>query len=218
MSHGWLLLRWVFLGYFYWQKTLRAVFISTGECTFLYIRQPPSTTIQGCSPYISTNKILLHVHVAIECIVRTRKDVNNTYEIRWIMKNTTGEVNYLTPNNTTCQYTDAFKICTRRYNIHNQRYNPSFLGKYWCQVINTTADPDQHLMRSNVFTLLPPDKYSEPTCTVVQYKEKTTCANLTDQSKSSPLPFSTTTMDISRPHLTSELHIGKLLSITNVYI
>ena len=39
----------------------------------------------------------------------------------------------------------------------NQQYNSSYIGKYWCQVINTTADPDQPLMRSNVFTLLAPD-------------------------------------------------------------
>ena len=37
--------------------------------------------------------------------------------------------------------------------------NTCFLGKYWCQVINTAADPDQPLMRSNVFTLLAPENY-----------------------------------------------------------
>ena len=42
----------------------------------------------------------------------------------------------------------------------NQPYSPSLLGKYWCQVINTTADPDQPLMRSNVFTLVAPGDYS----------------------------------------------------------
>ena len=50
-----------------------------------------------------------------------------------------------------------------RYHI-NQQYNPSYLGKYWCQVINTTADSDQPLMRSNVFTLLAPENYTQPTC------------------------------------------------------
>ena len=51
----------------------------------------------------------------------------------------------------------------------NQPYSPSLLGKYWCQVINTTADPDQPLMRSNVFTLLAPENYnSESVCTLVQ--------------------------------------------------
>ena len=44
------------------------------------------------------------------------------------------------------------------------RYNSSYIGKYWCQVINTTADPDQPLMRSNVFTLLAPEDYTQPTC------------------------------------------------------
>ena len=46
----------------------------------------------------------------------------------------------------------------------NQQYNSSYIGKYWCQVINTTADPDQPLMRSNVFTLLAPEDYTQPTC------------------------------------------------------
>ena len=47
----------------------------------------------------------------------------------------------------------------------NQPYSPSLLGKYWCQLINTTADPDQPLtVRSNVFTLLAPGNYSGSPC------------------------------------------------------
>ena len=55
----------------------------------------------------------------------------------------------------------------------------AIIGKYWCQVINTTADPDQPLMRSNVFTLLAPEDYSQLTCSaVVQSEFNSTCADL----------------------------------------
>ena len=65
----------------------------------------------------------------------------------------------------------------------NQTYSPSLLGKYWCQVINRTVDPDQPLMRSNVFTLLAPGNYSNPTCTgTVQTVFNVTCADLSNQT------------------------------------
>ena len=73
----------------------------------------------------------------------------------------------------------------------NQQYNPSFLGKYWCQVINTTADPDQPLMRSNVFTLLAPENYTGSTCSgasIIQTMANTTCADLPTQSDQTTLP------------------------------
>ena len=35
---------------------------------------------------------------------------------------------------------------------------------YWCQVINTTANPDQSLMSSNVITLLAPENYFRMKC------------------------------------------------------
>ena len=60
----------------------------------------------------------------------------------------------------------------------NQLYSPSLLGKYWCQVINTTADPDQPLMRSNVFTLLAPENYNGSACTLIQTVDNRTCANV----------------------------------------
>ena len=127
------------------------------------------------------------------------------------MENTTGEVKNLTPNGTVCLHYNqpgtSFNDCSTRYYIHvnNQQYNPSFLGKYWCQVINTTADPDQPLMRSNVFTLLPPDDYtySEPRCsTPHQYIDITTCADLIEQSKSSLILDSTATIDFAKAHST----------------
>ena len=65
----------------------------------------------------------------------------------------------------------------------NQPYNPSLLGKYWCQVI-TDNDPDQPLMRSNVFTLLAPGDYRGLTCSSIpelkfQVVQNVMCADLT---------------------------------------
>ena len=57
------------------------------------------------------------------------------------------------------------------------------LGKYWCQA---TADPDQPLMRSNVFTLLAPGNYSGAPCSPLQTVDNTTCADL-----DAPMPVQT---------------------------
>ena len=70
--------------------------------------------------------------------------------------------------------------------------SPTLLGKYWCQVINTTADPDQPLMRSNVFTLLAPLRYNEPMCTTVQADNNISCADLPDHDHSSLTSFTKT--------------------------
>ena len=77
--------------------------------------------------------------------------------------------------------------------FRTQPYSTSLLGKYWCQVINTTADPDQPLMRSNVFTLLAPGNYSGATCTTTttqsQFVDNQTCADLTkSQLPGQPTP------------------------------
>ena len=103
---------------------------------------------------------------------------STSYLIRWFRENTTGAVEDLglgdpvvqLGRNRTTQYHDTEFL--------NQPYSPSLLGKYWCQVINTTADPDQPLMRSNVFTLLAPENFSGPTCSGVQSMMNTTCADL----------------------------------------
>ena len=104
--------------------------------------------------------------------------MNTSYLIRWFRENTNEIVEDLglgdpvTPlgNDRTSRYHDTEFV--------NQPYSPSLLGKYWCQVINTTADPDQPLMRSNVFTLLAPGDYSGPTCTEVLTVEQIACADL----------------------------------------
>ena len=131
------------------------------------------------------------------------------------MKNTTGEVKKLTLNNQVCLHKNesekSFTDCTSLYHLHvnNQQNNSSFLGKYWCQVINTTADPDQPLMRSNVFTLLPPDNYNGSRCANnFQLIDNVTCADLIKQST---IPQSTmATTDFPRAHSPSNNLNGQL--------
>ena len=100
--------------------------------------------------------------------------ISTTFRIRWFRENTTGVVEDLGLGDPIVQ---QGKDWTSRY--HNK-----CSGKYWCQVINTTADPDQPLMRSNVFTLLAPGNYSGSKCMGVQEIINRTCANLPPQPKS----------------------------------
>ena len=110
--------------------------------------------------------------------------INDEFEVRWFRENTTGAVEDLglgDPNKPLGM--DWF---SRYHNtkLFNQAYSPSLLGKYWCQVINTTADPDQPLMRSNVFTLLAPGDYSGASCSetsAIQFVDNRICADLPDQ-------------------------------------
>ena len=152
--------------------------LSADECTFQYTKQPPGQTIDACNPYDQSNVI----KIEMECIVRTPKILNGTFKIRWFRVNTTGEMVDLGIGHPVFYFTyrDYLFITSRYHNtkFFSQQYNTSFLGKYWCQVINTTADPDQPLMRSNVFTLLPPECYSGTTCTSrVQFTQEMTCAD-----------------------------------------
>ena len=161
------------------------VFISaTAECTFLYVRQPPLTTIQDCNPY--GGDTYDSIMIAMECTVRTEKNLSDKFEIRWFREDTTTHNLGIGERKSHCD--GKYNNITSRYdNTHffNQLNNTSFLGKYWCQVINTTADPDQPLMRSNVFTLLPPNNYTtkrlcsyeSPTCACTQSIDNETCAD-----------------------------------------
>ena len=158
---------------------------------FEYSQQPRSTTQNCCSPYQKG-----FIAIVIDCIVKYQTD---EFEIRWFRENTTGAIEDLglgDPNNLQgrmhwySRYHDS--------DFFNQQYNPSYLGKYWCQVINTTADPDQPLMRSNVFTLLAPENYTQPTCinqsTTIQTMNNITCADLPVHSEQTTLPAPTTTL------------------------
>ena len=161
---------------------LKRVF-SAGECTFLYVGQPPSTTMQDCDPYFTYDNLSNYIWIRLVCIVRTHKDLQGIFEIRWFKKNSTEEVVDLGLGHEQEMHTNMTLETRSRYHderFFNRAYNPSFLGKYWCQVINTTADPDQPLMRSNVFTLLPPDNYIGQSCATSQFTNKTTCADLSD--------------------------------------
>ena len=102
--------------------------------------------------------------------MRNESQVTDNNEIRWYRENTTGGVEDLGQGDPDMAHIQGNVWLSRYHNtkLFNQQYNPGFAGKYWCQVINTTADPDQPIMRSNVFTLLPPDSYNTSTCTGVQ--------------------------------------------------
>ena len=106
------------------------------------------------------------------------------FEIRWFRENTTGAVEDLELGDPIMLHDKDWFSRYHDIAFLNQPYSPSLLGKYWCQVIiNTTADPDQPLMRSNVFTLLAPGDYSGPTCTgTVQTVFNITCADLSTQT------------------------------------
>ena len=119
---------------------------------------------------------------ALECFVR-RALGEDDFEVRWFRENASGIVEPLGFGDP-----ELGPMSQRRSRYHHtkflhQQYNPSFLGKYWCQVINTTADPYQPLMRSNVFTLLAPENYTGPTCgggNSVQVIQNKSCADLPD--------------------------------------
>ena len=156
---------------------------------FEYISQPLSTTIKNCNPY-GQNRYFL---IVLDCVVKYQTD---EFEIRWFRENTTGAVEDLghgDPNESR-ENMNWFS----RYDFFSQQYNTSYLGKYWCQVINTTADPDQPLMKSNVFTLLAPENYTRPTClnqsTTVQTVDNSTCADRPVHSEQTTLPAPTTTL------------------------
>ena len=158
---------------------------------FEYTQQPPSTTLNCCNPYLNG-----YITIVLDCIVRYQ---TSEFEIRWFRENTCGAVEDLGhghPNKSRDN-----ELWFSRYHdkdFFNQQYNPSYLGKYWCQVINTTADSDQPLMRSNVFTLLAPENYTQPTCvsqnTTTHTVEKLLCADLPVHSEQTTLPAPTTTL------------------------
>ena len=67
------------------------------ECRFEYRKQPPSyaqlTDGGDCNPYMM---ILMSpgakIKILLECVVRRQPGVNDSFEIRWFRKNTTGGV------------------------------------------------------------------------------------------------------------------------------
>ena len=157
--------------------------ILAGECAFQYVRQPPSTITHNCNPYITANGI----EISLQCIVRTKTSLSGTYEIRWFKENDTGTVNlgrqnpenYSSVSNTMHMYINT--TSTYHFKQVTKRHHTSLAGKYWCQVINTTADPDQPLMRSNMFTLLPPEYYTGSGCSSWPFlQDNITCADLND--------------------------------------
>ena len=162
---------------------LRVCMLMIGQCRFEYVTQPSSSTVNGCNPYQGNT-----IQISLECIVRMLTGINDLIEIRWFRQNTTGGVKDL-GRRFVVKVRELWKSQCHITGVFNQ-YNPSLIGKYWCQVINTTADPDQPLMRSNVFTLLPPDNYTGSTCSgaaILQHVDNVTCADLSVTSEQNTL-------------------------------
>ena len=159
---------------------------------FEFTKQPSSTTLNCCSPYNQNGLI----KIVLDCTVEKR--TNYEFEIRWFRENLAGAVEDLGRGDPDRLLGDF--LWFSRYHdkdFFNQQYNPSYLGKYWCQVINTTADPDQPLMRSNVFTLLAPENYTQPTCVnqTIQTVKNVTCADLVhSEPPQTTLPAPITTL------------------------
>ena len=150
-------------------------------------------TTANCNPYYQNYRI----EISLECLILTKNNLNGTFQIKWFKENITEDLVDLGlgfPEHQTTHTQTEF-ITNSRYHDRlflHQQYNTSFLGKYWCQVINTTADPDQPLMRSNVFTLLPPENYSELRCNMsVQVVTKVKCADMPEIHKTLPLQSAT---------------------------
>ena len=134
----------------------------------------------------------------MECSIIAKKKLNGTFQIKWFKENKTGglvDLGLGFPEHQTIHNTMNF-VTNSRYHDRlflHQQYNPTFLGKYWCQVINTTADPDQPLTRSNVFTLLPPENYTGPSCAMSgQVINNVTCADMLESNQTLPLQNATT--------------------------
>ena len=163
-----------------------------GQCGFEYLAQPPSSTVNGCNPYQGNI-----VRILLECVVRRKINVIDEFEVRWFRESTTGGVENLGHGDSDVRQGNDWLSRYHSTKLFNQQYNPSFAGKYWCQVINTTADPDQPLMRSNVFTLLPPDNYTKGTtlCSALgQQIDNVTCADLPVHSEQNT-PHDTTVVN-----------------------
>ena len=168
------------------------LFLLEDECKFSYLKQPPTTTTDNCNPYQEYNKKYT-IKITMECSILAKTNLNGTFQIKWFKENKTGRLVDLGlgfPEHQMMHSTMDFIINSRYHDrlFLHQQYNPSFLGKYWCQVINTTADPDQPLMRSNMFTLLPPDNYTGPNCTMSgQVVVNITCADMLENDQTLPL-------------------------------
>ena len=126
--------------------------------------------------------------------------------IKWFRENTTGTVEDLglgdPVNDLGIDHLSTFHEAA----LFNQPYSPSLLGKYWCQVINTTA------MRSNVFTLLAPENYSGVDCNSIpglkyQLVGNKTCADQhSEQTTILPAPSGITNIQRLMGNI-SALHV-----------
>ena len=179
------------------------------SCQYQYSKQPPSTTLSGCTPYapVGTDSVFFFL---LECTVVISSRDTPSYEIRWFRESKEGVVTDLgrSTHIATIANTTHSQQLSQYRELINQPYNAQWLGRYWCQpIVNPLAGTILPvLMRSNVFTLLAPGDYpSLQICAAVQTITNITCA---DQVKVKPIA-TTTVVHQSSTLLTAGLIIYK---------
>ena len=98
----------------------------TGQCSFEYLAQPPSTTVQDCNPYSNDGRIV----ITLECVVRRAIDMSTiSYLIRWFRENTNELVEDLGIGFPLAQHNTDRTSSYHGTVFLNQPYSPSLLGK-----------------------------------------------------------------------------------------
>ena len=99
----------------------------SGRCSFEYRQQPPSTTLQDCNPYNQNNEIC----ITLECAIRSILTTN----IRWFREYANGTVTDLGIGH---KWLKGVAWHSEYYVNHEyNQLQPSVLGNYWCQVVNS---------------------------------------------------------------------------------
>ena len=187
--------------------------IPTGQCTnFQYIVQPP--TELPCNPF-NGNKWKLRTI----CTVQTLNG-SQSYEIHWFQRDKNGVV-------TDLGRPEFFTSGNHRkevyYGLHlnDKDFTESMLGTYWCQVIDTSQQPNLYLGTSNNFTILRPNEYDNglSAClhTTTVSTSETKCADdppppMTSTTLPLPTTLSTLISTISPP-LPSSIATGSSMSL-----
>lgn len=152
------------------------------------------------------------IQVTLECAVRKQpmmRDVNS-FEIRWFRRTLDDDIDGLGPGD---PITVQGSTTISRYhdlNFFNAIYEDEDLedvvGDYWCQVFNTAGEEPVPLMKSNIFSLLPPMRYNQSTCNLVPNilrVDNTSCADLVTPPLTPPTQRVLTTTVTPQPAVTT---------------
>ena len=187
--------------------------IPTGHCTdFQYTVQPP--TELPCNPF-NGNKWKLRTMCTVQILSGSQ-----SFDVHWFQRDKNGVVTdlgkpefYTSGNNRKEVYYGL--------NLNDNDFTESMLGTYWCQVIDTSQQPNVYLGISNSFIILRPNEYDNglSAClhtTTVSISE-TKCADdppppMTSTLLPSPTTLSTLVSIISTP-LSSSIATATSLSL-----